>query len=44
MEINLHELMTIQSALINLKTYLSHERRMDTGILFYRKEYQRVLF
>jgi hypothetical protein len=30
MEINLHELMTIQSALINLKMYLSQERKMDT--------------
>lgn len=29
MEINLNELMTIQSALVNVKMFLTQERKMD---------------
>jgi hypothetical protein len=29
MEINLDELMTLQSALVNVKTFLSQERQID---------------
>jgi predicted DNA-binding protein (MmcQ/YjbR family) len=33
MEINLDELMTLQSALVNIKMFLSEERKMDSDNL-----------